>query len=108
MSSKNTATTNGGSMDAVNQSNIPSDIALLSSILNRSTDPSDETDIAELLRQIETAHGVAEGVETRLDGVIDHLDALLDTLETHSSQSTEGSNAESKLQDDKTNKGQQG
>ena len=108
MSSKNTAPANGVSKDNSSQSALASDIALLSAILSRSADPTDETDIAELLRQIDSAHGVAEGVETRLDGVIDNLDTLLDSLESHASQSPQGSTTESKPHEGNTNEGQQG
>lgn len=108
MSSQNPATTNGVSKHDANQSNIAGDIALLSALFDRSADPSDETDIAELLRQIETAHGVAEGVETRLDGVIDNLDALLDSLESRAAQSAQGSNEELKPQEGNPSEGQRG
>lgn len=64
---------------------LDSDIALLTSLLAQSIG-SDEHDIdgrelQELLRRLETADGVARGVESRLDEVIGNLDQLLGGLE---------------------------
>ena len=42
----------------------------------------DEADVAELLRQLESADGIAKGVETRLDDIIGNLDNLLASLES--------------------------
>ena len=41
----------------------------------------EDLDIAEELRRIETAHGIAEGMEDRLDGLIGNLDKLLESLQ---------------------------
>ncbi|EPQ59968.1 hypothetical protein GLOTRDRAFT_134751 [Gloeophyllum trabeum ATCC 11539] len=59
------------------------DIALLASFLSvsrQSTDDLSDADIAELLRQLEAATGVAEGVESRLDGILGSLDSLLEAF----------------------------
>ncbi|KDQ51136.1 hypothetical protein JAAARDRAFT_103360, partial [Jaapia argillacea MUCL 33604] len=61
---------------------------ILTSLLSISQDStSDETtlsdqEVAELLRRLETADGLARGVESRLDSVIDELDGLLASLES--------------------------
>ncbi|KZT22700.1 hypothetical protein NEOLEDRAFT_1180775 [Neolentinus lepideus HHB14362 ss-1] len=62
---------------------LQADIALLASFLSvsrQSTDDLSDADIAELLRQLETATGVAQGVESRLDSILDSLDDLLETI----------------------------
>jgi len=62
------------------------DIALLTTLLTQQTSESDtvsldDLDIAEELRRIEAAHGIADGMEDRLDGLIGNLDKLLETLQ---------------------------
>ncbi|KAL1950901.1 hypothetical protein VTO73DRAFT_50 [Trametes versicolor] len=64
-----------------NSSSLEADIALLSKLLSQNVDESDP-DVVELLRRLEAAEGIADGVESRLDGIIDHLDNLLSDLET--------------------------
>ncbi|KAI0652736.1 hypothetical protein C8Q79DRAFT_886428, partial [Trametes meyenii] len=65
----------------VSQNNsLEADIALLSSLLSQNVDESDP-DVSELLRRLEAAEGIADGVESRLDGIMDHLDNLLGDLE---------------------------
>ncbi|KAI0328472.1 hypothetical protein GY45DRAFT_1326351 [Cubamyces sp. BRFM 1775] len=61
-------------------SSLEADIALLSNLLSQNVDESDP-DVAEVLRRLEAAEGIADGVESRLDGIIDHLDNLLSDLE---------------------------
>lgn len=65
-------------------SNIQSDIALLRALLKDGEpgDSLDEPDIEELLRRLESADGIARGVEDRLDDVIGNLDGLLKSLES--------------------------
>ncbi|KAL4250274.1 hypothetical protein ABKN59_003148 [Abortiporus biennis] len=66
------------------QGNVETDIALLSALLTKfpaDAESVDEKDIAELLRQMETADGIARGMESRLDNLIDHLNSLLHSLE---------------------------
>ncbi|PFH49663.1 hypothetical protein AMATHDRAFT_48505 [Amanita thiersii Skay4041] len=41
----------------------------------------DETDISELLKRLESANGMADGVESKLDGILGNLDELLELLE---------------------------
>ena len=38
-------------------------------------------DVEELIRRLEAANGIADGVEDKLDGILAHLDGLLDSLE---------------------------
>ncbi|PSS02361.1 hypothetical protein PHLCEN_2v4054 [Hermanssonia centrifuga] len=65
-------------------SNIQSDIAVLRALLKDGEpgDSLDEPDIEELLRRLESADGIARGVEDRLDDVIGNLDGLLESLES--------------------------
>lgn len=68
------------------QSTLDDDIALLTSLLAQSGG-GEEGDIEgpelqELLRRLETADGVARGVESRLDDIIGNLDRMLGGLET--------------------------
>ena len=57
------------------------DMALLQKLLSEDIDDSNPENVAELLKRFEAAEGLAGGVEERLDGIIDHLDALLGDLE---------------------------
>ncbi|OBZ70685.1 hypothetical protein A0H81_09181 [Grifola frondosa] len=69
------------------QRTLDSDIALLTSLLeqNGGADDDDaEMDVAELLQRLDTADGIARGMESRLDGIIEHLDHLLGALEAGS------------------------
>lgn len=66
--------------------NLESDISMLASLLNRNTasaESTEDVDVAELLRQLETADGIAQGVESRLDGIIEHLNGMLQSLESN-------------------------
>ncbi|KAJ3525165.1 hypothetical protein NM688_g8447 [Phlebia brevispora] len=70
---------------------LKADIALLRSLLQNDAltgDPenADEPGLEELLQRLETADGIARGVESRLDDIIDHLDELLEGLEPHSGE----------------------
>ncbi|KAI0779030.1 hypothetical protein BD413DRAFT_124573 [Trametes elegans] len=78
--SDNSASSPGASLEA--------DIALLSSLLSQDLDGSDP-DVAELLERLDAAEGIADGVESRLNGVIDHLDGLLSELETRTAPAQE-------------------
>ena len=70
------------------QRTIDNDIALLTSLLSSTNaEGADEHDldgpeIQELLRRLEAADGVAQGVESRLDEIIGSLDGLLGSLES--------------------------
>jgi hypothetical protein len=44
-------------------------------------DPSDDADISELLGTLETADGMANGVEGKLDDILKNLDTLLESME---------------------------
>lgn len=70
------------------------DIAMLTTLLAQQTSDTDaesvsmsDVDIAEELRRIEAAHGLAEGMEDRLDGLIGNLDRLLESLQGASNSS---------------------
>lgn len=65
------------------KSGLEGDIARLSALLSQGT-PAKEADVAELLRGIETADGMAQGVEAKLDEMLNNLDQLLASLESES------------------------
>jgi site-specific recombinase XerD len=61
---------------------IEADIAQLNQLLSQeSLDDADEASVAELLARLESADGVAEGVENKLDALLGNLDSLLASLE---------------------------
>ncbi|KAJ8523067.1 hypothetical protein ONZ45_g445 [Pleurotus djamor] len=68
---------------------LESDLAMLTKLINQSMSPNDEADanFQELLSCLQAADGIAEGVESRVDGIISHLDGLLDGLENEVSES---------------------
>jgi hypothetical protein len=43
---------------------------------------NEEADVAELLQRLESADGMAKGLESRLDDILGNLDNLLVTLES--------------------------
>jgi len=45
-------------------------------------DSNDEVDISELLSRLESADGMAKGVEGRLDEILEDLDRLLESVGT--------------------------
>ncbi|KAK0199085.1 hypothetical protein F5146DRAFT_1022073 [Armillaria mellea] len=58
------------------------DISLLNSLLSQDNlDESDEASVAELIQRLESADGVAKGMESKLDDLLGNLDALLVVLE---------------------------
>jgi hypothetical protein len=70
---------------STSNTSLEGDITLLTSLLSQSASV-DEGDIEgaelqELLRRLETADGVARGVESRLDEIIGSLDQMLGSLE---------------------------
>ncbi|KZT08816.1 uncharacterized protein LAESUDRAFT_723765 [Laetiporus sulphureus 93-53] len=60
-----------------------SDIAVLRSFIEQDEQEGADPDIAELLRHLETAEGIAAGVESQVDEIIGNLDEILGTLEAH-------------------------
>ncbi|PIL31080.1 hypothetical protein GSI_05776 [Ganoderma sinense ZZ0214-1] len=63
------------------QPSLDADIALLQKLLSEDVDESNPEDVAALLKRLEAAEGLADGVEDRLDGIMEHLDMLLTDLE---------------------------
>lgn len=62
--------------------NLEADIAQISSFLSQEPSEGDaDTNLAELLRKMDAADGMARGVETKLDDMLDNLDQLLASLE---------------------------
>ena len=71
----------------VNDTTLQADLTFLSSLLSKEgKDDNADVDVAALLRQLETADGVAQGVENRIDGILGSLDALLDSLQPDSAE----------------------
>ncbi|CCL98893.1 uncharacterized protein FIBRA_00900 [Fibroporia radiculosa] len=70
-----------GARPSDQQRTLQSEIALLQSILSQNGPEDAEANVAELLRRLETADGIATGVESRLDEIIGNLDNLIGTLE---------------------------
>ena len=75
--------------------NLQADIALLRSLLKDETpigndENVDELNLDELLQRLETADGIARGVEGRLDDIIDNLDGLLESLEAQATGGRRG------------------
>ena len=55
----------------VNDTTLQADLTFLSSLLSKEgKDDNADVDVAALLRQLETADGVAQGVENRIDGIL--------------------------------------
>jgi hypothetical protein len=72
---------NGQTPNGQGKTNLEDDIAQLSALLSQEPSEGDDGDVAELLRQIEKADGMAQGVESKLDNVLQNLDNLLASLE---------------------------
>ena len=74
---------NGSQDRAPTKPLLEADIALLQNLLSEDVDDSnaDSENVAELLKRLEAAEGLADGVEERLDGIMGHLDTLLTDLE---------------------------
>ncbi|ETW86560.1 hypothetical protein HETIRDRAFT_99035 [Heterobasidion irregulare TC 32-1] len=71
----------------VNDTTLQADLTFLSSLLSKEgKDDNADVDVVALLRQLETADGVAQGVESRIDGILGSLDALLDSLQPDSAE----------------------
>ncbi|KAJ7651581.1 hypothetical protein DFH06DRAFT_1475621 [Mycena polygramma] len=61
---------------------IEADVAELNELLSRETlDEAGEASVEELLARLESADGVAKGVENKLDALLGNLDNLLASLE---------------------------
>lgn len=58
------------------------DVKLLNSLLSQENlDEKEEASVAALLQRLESAEGVAAGMENKLDDLLSNLDNLLATLE---------------------------
>ncbi|KAJ7665438.1 hypothetical protein DFH06DRAFT_313480 [Mycena polygramma] len=83
---------------------IEADVAELNELLSRETlDEAGEASVEELLARLESADGVAKGVENKLDALLGNLDNLLaslekndDSVQTDSSESTDEPAADNK------------
>ncbi|KAF7975197.1 hypothetical protein HWV62_10262 [Athelia sp. TMB] len=73
-------------MSAPQMSGLEGDVSQLSALLSQGT-PARDADVTELLRGIETADGMAQGVEKKLDEMLNNLDELLASLESETTTS---------------------
>ncbi|KAH9923141.1 uncharacterized protein BXZ73DRAFT_7463, partial [Epithele typhae] len=73
--------TNGTAPSQATGTSLQSDLAFLQNLLSQEADESDPADVAELLKRLEAAEGLAGGVEDRLDGIMEKLDRLLGDLD---------------------------
>ena len=72
--------TNDPQVDA--SENLEADIAQINSFLSQEpSEAESDANLADLLRKMDAADGVARGVETKLDGMLENLDQLLASLE---------------------------
>lgn len=79
--------------------NLEADIAQLTSLLSQDTlDSQGEASVVELLQRLENADGIAKGMESKLDTVLDNLDNLLASLENREGGATQAEPA-SKAED---------
>lgn len=62
------------------------DVTLLSSLVAESGEiPADDSELSELLARMDSADTMANGVEAKLDDILDTLDDLLTSLEPKNS-----------------------
>ncbi|KAI0714571.1 hypothetical protein C8Q76DRAFT_856477 [Earliella scabrosa] len=85
------------SQNGKSASSLEADIALLTRLLSQDLNDPDSADadpasVEELLRRLEAAEGLADGVEERLDGIIGNLDTLLSDLEAAQEKAEGGPN----------------
>ena len=80
------ASCNGSKPSSTGQPSIQSDLAFLQNVLSQEVDASQPEDVEELLKKLEAAEGLADGMESRLDGIMDNLDKLLGDLGAHEVQ----------------------
>ncbi|TFY50561.1 hypothetical protein EVJ58_g10997 [Rhodofomes roseus] len=60
---------------------LDADLALLQTLLAQGQNDESEADVAEILRRLETADGIATGLESRLDDIMGNIDTMLGALE---------------------------
>ena len=83
MASPKTNGTNPNGSSPQPHSTLEADVALLQSLLVQ--DPNFEEsdlDVVEILKRLETADGIATGLESRLDEIVDSLDSMISALDS--------------------------
>ena len=75
---------NGNAQETLNIETDPSSVQME----DANKDAGGEADIAELLVQLESVDGMAQGVENRLDNILENLDGLLASLESENGQAS--------------------
>lgn len=68
------------------------ELSQLAALLAQNEAGGPDPDIDELLRRMDTADGIAQGLESRLDGMIGNLDTLLKALESAEGSTTGSGN----------------
>ncbi|KZT73232.1 hypothetical protein DAEQUDRAFT_459879 [Daedalea quercina L-15889] len=63
------------------RSTLDADITLLQSLLTQDQNDESDLDVAEILKRLETADGIATGLEGRLDDIMSNLDSMINVLE---------------------------
>ncbi|KAG6829775.1 hypothetical protein H0H92_003565 [Tricholoma furcatifolium] len=82
MTMSNTATATAAAASQLNT--ITSDIARLDALLSKTELTEEEdVDLAELLKRLESAEGMAGEVETRVDDILTKLDGIMKELGDH-------------------------
>lgn len=87
--------TNGAEAQTNGTSNsVNGDVAKLAALIagtntGSSEDTISEHDLGRLLAQLDDAHGIAQGMESKLDSMLEHLDELLGTLEAPANATTQ-------------------
>jgi hypothetical protein len=81
--SQTTPNDTNSSMDPSSCNKLASEVAFLQDVLSSPppTEAESGSNIAALLKQLDTADGVAQGVESRLDKLLSNLEGLLEGLE---------------------------
>lgn len=64
------------------------DVATLSSLIPELLSASEDADVTELLGSLDSANGLAAGVESRLDNLLGDLDSLLVALQAKGDTTT--------------------
>ncbi|KAF8665322.1 hypothetical protein AX16_000342 [Volvariella volvacea WC 439] len=83
-------------------STIEQDLALLVSLMADGSSDDADPNFAEMLKKLERADNVAQGVEGRLDDIIANLDTMLASLEGQA-RDTQGVEASGDVRDSQSN-----
>jgi hypothetical protein len=95
-----------GSTDKASESHGADDPTVFPAQANdtSSHDDSEDVDIQALLSQIESADGLARGMESKLDGILETLNGFLASLESNEDPSSSASQSVSPMESRKDSK----